>query len=52
MMDNTDFYLCSVNITLASVLTLVCFQGRGHGDYDSDFSDEENGEKSVPKTKR
>ncbi|XP_055575920.1 protein FRA10AC1 [Falco cherrug] len=24
---------------------------RGHGDYDSDFSDEENGEKSVQKTK-
>ncbi|XP_054060911.1 protein FRA10AC1 homolog isoform X3 [Rissa tridactyla] len=25
--------------------------GRGHGGYDSDFSDEENGEKSVQKTK-
>ncbi|XP_061315142.1 protein FRA10AC1 isoform X2 [Pezoporus flaviventris] len=36
---------------LQSVLTLVFFQGRGHGCYDSDFSDEENGEKSVQKTK-
>ncbi|OPJ84404.1 protein FRA10AC1 [Patagioenas fasciata monilis] len=27
------------------------FQARGRGDYDSDFSDEESGEKSVQKTK-
>ncbi|KAF1569004.1 Protein FRA10AC1, partial [Eudyptes schlegeli] len=27
------------------------FQAHGHGGYDSDFSDEENGEKSVQKTK-
>lgn len=28
------------------------FQAHGHGGYDSDFSDEENGEKSVQKAKR
>jgi len=33
-------------------IVVYYFQARGHGGYDSDFSDEENGEKSVQKTKR
>jgi len=54
-MCSTDLYLCCIHTTLAGVLTALPFiywQARGQGGYDSDFSDEENGEKSVQKTKR
>lgn len=44
-------YYISVYVT--GILTVLYhFQAHGHGGYDSDFSDEENGEKSVQKTKR
>lgn len=44
--------LCPYYISGYIDCVIYYFQARGHGGYDSDFSDEESGENSVQKTKR
>ncbi|XP_040419537.1 protein FRA10AC1 isoform X1 [Cygnus olor] len=45
-----QYHVLTSTVDIACLLS-VTSSVRGHGGYDSDFSDEENGEKSVQKTK-